>query len=162
MARLIPNENTWVGFATALTLAAPKKGEIAAAVDLTPFLISLNAATTGNALPTPAFDALFETSVPGTVTAQFTADFYRDDATGGDDAWDTLPRATKGYFIISRFGGTGAGNLPETGDEIEVWPVTVTSRSMHNAASNQVLAFTVTCSVPVEPVEAIDVVANTP
>lgn len=153
MARLIPNENTWVGFAASIASAslAPTAAEVAGATKLHPYLVSLNATTTGNALPTPAFDSLFETSVPGTDTAQFTADFYRDDET--DTAWSTLARATHGYFIISRFGGTGTANLPVATNKVEVWPVTVTSRSMHNAASNQVLAFTVTCSVPQQPNE---------
>lgn len=165
MARLIPNESTWVGFAGATGIGAtglaPTKAECSAAEDLTPFLISLNASSTGNTVPTPSFDTLFETSVPGTVSAQFTADFYRDNAS--DDAWDALERGADGFFIIARFGGsgvTGAANQPTTGDEVEVWPVKVTSRTMQNMTSNQVLMFTVQCSVPVEPNESATVTAS--
>lgn len=158
MARLIPNENTWVGFAaTVASKSAPTAANITAAQDLTPFLISLNASSQGNTLPTPSFDTLFETSVPGTVSASFSADFYRDDL--NDDAWDTLPRGEDGFFIISRFGGTGAGNKPIATDVVEVWPVKVTSRTMQNMGSNQVMMFTVNCSVPSEPVEAATVAA---
>lgn len=152
MGRIIPNENTWVGFATTLTgtIDAPKVADITGAVELTHYLVSINASSQGNAVPTPSFDTLFETSILGTSQATFTADFYRDDGATLDKAWDTLPRATKGFFIIARFGG-----IPSTvADKCEVWPVTVLSRAMSNMSNNTVETFTVTCAVPVEPNEA--------
>jgi hypothetical protein len=155
MARLIPNENTWVGFATAVAnKSAPTPTEVSGAVNLTPFLISINASSRGNTVPTPAFDTLFETSIPGTNTATFDADFYRDDT--NDLAWDTLPRSTKGFFLVSRFGGGGTGanaNMPVAADDVEVWPVMVVSRTMANMSNNTVMTFTVSCSVPEEPDE---------
>jgi hypothetical protein len=159
MARLIPNESTWVSFAATIAspTLAPTAAEVTSSIPLTPFLISLNASSTGNTVPTPAFDSLFETSVPGTVTAQFSADFYRDDTT--DTAWDTLPRGTDGFMIIARYGGSGTANKPIAADEVEIWPVKVTSRTMQNMASNQVLMFSVQCSVPEEPAEAAVVLA---
>jgi hypothetical protein len=158
MGRLIPNENTWVGFATTVaSKSAPTAANITAAADLTHWLISINASAQGNTVPTPSFDTLFETSIPGTTQASFTADFYRDDAT--DTAWTTLPRAASGFFIISRFGGGGTGGEPEAADKVEVWPVLVVSRTMANMANNTVMTFTVTCSVPEEPVESATVAA---
>jgi hypothetical protein len=158
MARIIPNENSWVGFATAVSNKnAPTAAEITAATNLTTLLISINASSQGNTVPTPALDSLFETSVPGTSTATFSADFYRD--TTADTAWTTLPRGTAGYFVISRFGGAGANNKPIATDIVEVWPVTVTSRTNSNMSSNQVLTFTLTCSVGSEPNEAATVAA---
>lgn len=159
ISRLIPNENTWLAFTP--TVAAsdlePTVAEITASVDLTHWLISLNASSSGNTVPTPSFDTLFETSIPGTNTAAFSADFYRDDE--DDDAWDALPRGTKGYFLVSRFGGSGTDNEPEAADVIEVWPVIVTSRTAANMANNTAMTFTVTCSVPEEPNEAAVVAA---
>jgi len=159
MARIIPNESSWVGFATtvAATTLVPTAAEVAGATELTGFLISINASSQGNTVPTPSLDTLFETTVPGTSQATFTADFYRDNA--ADTAWDALPRGTAGFFIISRFGGTGTDNLPIATDEVEVWPVTVTSRTNSNMTSNQVLTFTLTCSVNIEPNEAATVAA---
>lgn len=158
MSRLIPNENTWLGFATTVaSIAAPTAAEVDAAVELAPFLISLNASSRGNVVPTPSLDTLFETSIPGTVQASFDADFYRDD--DNDLAWETLPRATEGYFVISRFGGTGTANLPIATDEVEVWPVMIVSRSSANMTSNTAMTFTLSCSVPSEPDEAAIVAA---
>jgi hypothetical protein len=156
MSRLIPNERTWIGFGLACAdLEAPTEAEITAAVDLTCLIVSLNASATGNTVPTPAFCSLFETSVPGTSTATFTADFYRDDDPGvdGDAAWKALPRGQRGYFFISRFGGSGPAQIPMTGDDVEVWPVYIVSRAMTNMASNTAMTFTMTGSVPEVPAE---------
>jgi hypothetical protein len=152
MTRLIPNENTWVGFAlTVASKSAPTAANVTAAINLTPYLISLNASSRGNTVPTPSLDTLFETSISGTVQATFDADFYRDDDI--DLAWTTLPRSTEGFMIISRFGGSGTGGKPILADVVEVWPVIVTSRTNSNMASNTVMTFTVSCSVPSEPDE---------
>lgn len=162
MARIIPNENTYIAFAadgSITDINAPTAAQIAAAVNLTGFCISLNASSRGNTVPTPAFDSLFETSTAGTSAATFDADFYRDDEDGEDTAWETLPRGTRGFFIISRFGGSGTNNLPVAADSVEVWPVMVTSRTMANMSSNTVLTFTASCSVNVEPAEDATVAA---
>ena len=152
MARIIPNENSWIGFATTVAnISAPTAAEITGATDLTSFVISLNASSRGNTVPTPAFDSLFETSTTGTSAATFDADFYRDDTT--DTAWTLLPRGAKGYFIISRFGGSGTNAKPVAADKVEVWPVSVTSRTMANMSNNTVQTFTVSCAVNVEPAE---------
>lgn len=159
MTRIIPNEQTWVGFATTIAAAdlEPTTAELNAAVDLTPLLMSLNASSRGNTVPTPSFDTLFETTIIGTSQATFDADFYRDDT--ADTAWDTLPRGTAGYFIVSRFGGSGADQKPVTGDTVEVWPVQVVSRTMANMSNNTVMSFTVNCAVNIEPNEAAVVAA---
>lgn len=153
MSKFIPNEEAFVGFAATLTgtVSAPKVADVTGAVDLTAFCTSLNASATGNAVPTPSFDTLFETSVPGTSQATFTADFYRDNGSGDDAdlAWVTLPRATAGYFIIARY-----GQIPSTvGDKCEVWPVIVLSRAVANMTNNSTVTFTATCSVPAVPGE---------
>jgi hypothetical protein len=154
MARIIPNNNTYVAFLTtvASTTLVPTAAEITAGVNLTPFVISINATTTGNTVATPSFDTLFETSIQGTSTATFTADFYRESLV--DTAWLTLPRGTNGFFVISRFGGTGTANKPVATNKVECWPVIVTSRAAQNLTNNTAQTFTVTCAVPVQPNEA--------
>lgn len=138
---------------TAYNISSPKVADVNGAVDLTHLTMSLNASATGNVVPTPDLSTLFESSIIGTSQATFTGDFYRDDE--NDLAWLTLARATKGWFIISRFGGKP--NM--AGDLCEVWPVTVVSRSMSNMTNNTVETFTLTCSVPQEPAESAVVVA---
>lgn len=158
MSRVIPNEQTWVGFATAIaaTDLHPTAAEVNGAVVLTDLLMGLNASSQGNTVPTPSFDKLFETSIIGTSQASFSADFYRDDVS--DIAWNALPRGTFGYFIISRFGGAGANQKPIAADVVEVWPVTVVSRTAANMQNNSVQTFSITCSVNIEPNEAAVVV----
>lgn len=152
MARLIPNENSFLALAPEVSnLAAPTEQEIADAVNLTKFLISINASTQGNTVPTPDISTLFETSISGTVQASLSADFYRDDE--DDLAWDTLPRRASGVLILSRFGGAGANNLPVASDDVECWPLVVVSRTNSNMSNNTVMTFTVTGSIPTEPVE---------
>jgi len=159
MGRIIPNEETWVGFATAIaaTDLEPTAAEVAAATDLTPFLMSINASSQGNQVPTPSFDSLFETSILGTSQATFSADFYRDDT--DDDAWTAFTRGTKGYVIISRFGGSGTDQMPIAADTVEVWPIEVVSRTAAALANNTVQTFTITCAVNIEPNEAAVVAA---
>lgn len=154
MTRLIPNENTRLIFCPSVEdLNAPTTAEMEAGEDLTSLLISLNASSRGNTVPTPSLDTLFETSIPGTVQASFDADFYRDDEEDEDTAWTTLPRSTQGVFVISRFAGSGDDGALADGDPVESWPVIVVSRTMANTASGTALTFSVSCSVPQEPVE---------
>lgn len=129
-------------------LSSPKVADWSGGVRLTQLLMSLNLSATGNAVPTPSFDTLFESSILGTSQATATADFYYDDEEVENLAWTTLPRLTKGYFLLARFGGT-----PGIGDPCEVWPVTILSRAVANMANNTVVSFTVTMAVPEEPAE---------
>lgn len=152
MAKLIPNEVTKIHFV--LNIAdknAPTALEIDGGTDLTAFVVSLEASASGDTVATPSFDSLFETSIPGTVSATFTAELYRDDA--NDLAWNTLPRATMGYFVIARFGWSGAGNTPAVGDDCEVWPVRVTTRSALALTNNESQRFNLECSVHEVPAE---------
>lgn len=158
MSRIIPNETSWIGFDTTVPtdIKAPKLADITAADDITCFVVNINASVQGNTVPVPELCSKFEKSVGGTVQASFTADFYRDDALNGDVAWDTLKRGTKGVFYISRFKqGFQAGDdpTPEVGDQLEVWPVEITSRTAGPMSSNTVQTFTVTAAVNIEPAE---------
>ena len=161
MARLIPNENTKVHFVPEIADEDlnPTDTEINGGTDLTGFLVTLDASTTGNTVPTPSFDSLFETSISGTVTATFTAEFYRDDE--DDTAWETLPRATDGYFVVARMGWGGAENEPEADDDCEVWPVRITSRSALALTNNEVQRFGIEAAIPEEPNENAAVTAGT-
>jgi hypothetical protein len=148
MGRFIPNENTWIAFAPTppASLAAPKSTELTAATEVTSLVSGLNFSAQGSAVPTPDLSTLFETSIPGTTTATASMDGYRDDTS--DDLWELLPRGTEGVVYIARYGGK-----PAVADNVEVWPVRVISRTNANMTNNTVATFTVTFSVPEEPVE---------
>ena len=162
MSTLIPNENCWISFATAAPGAvsmAPTAAEVSASIELTDFIISITASAQGNAVPTPKLKSLFETSIPGTSSATFTAEMYRDSVSANDTAWNALARGVAGYFYISRFGGTGPLKKPIVANIVEVWPVNVTSRTASAMSSNTAQTFTLTCSVPKVPNEAAVVLA---
>lgn len=156
MARIIPNNNTFIGFYPVTAFGSSDFAnynantwnssqtsptitgtEVKKFLDITPFIISITAQSTGNTVPTPTLDSLFEGNIPGTVNASFTMDLYRDDAvysdtvatvTGAfgdipavqsgsvDFAWSLFKRATKGYVLISRFNepvvGQGSNQRP--------------------------------------------------
>lgn len=163
MARVIPNERTWIGFTDTrpANLSQPTAAEINAADDLTCLVMSINASAQGNTVPTPSLCSLFETSVPGTSQATFQGDFYRDDAEVAGDiidlAWNTLKRGVSGYFFISRFGGSGTNAKPVAGDQLEVWPVQITSRTAGALASNTAQTFSITAAVNEVPSEDAEV-----
>ena len=156
MSTLIPNENCWIGFSTSMPSASdliPSAAEIDAATELTDYIVQITASSQGNTVPTPKLSSLFETSIAGTSSAQFSAELYRDSVKANDTAWTMLPRGTSGVFYISRFGGTGTGKKPIATDTVEVWPIIVTSRSASSMSSNTAQTFSLTCSVPVKPNE---------
>jgi hypothetical protein len=119
---------------------------------MTPLITGLTASTAGQAVPTPDFSNLFETSISGTVQATFQIDGYRDDVVGNDLLWSTLPRATTGFFFIALKSG---GPLPVIGDKVDCWPIIVLSRTVPNYTSGQVVACQVTCAVPQVPGENV-------
>lgn len=155
MGKFIPNENSWVAVSTTrpANLAAPLVAELTAATRITKFIMSLDFSAAGNTVPTPDLENLFETSVPGTSAATATADMYRDDASGGDTAWEMLPRGALVYFYLSRFGGTGTNHKPVAAQNVEVWPIRVTSRKASALTNNTVMSFSMIGAVPEQPVE---------
>lgn len=155
--RFTPNEETWIGFAAVLTgsKAAPKVADVTGAVNLTGKVTGLTASSTGNAVPTPAFDSKWNGSIPGNVDGSFSMDGYRYTVPAEDTLWTTLPRGTNGFILLARSGG-----IPNTvADVLEVWDISVLSRSVPNMTSGAAVTMTVTASTPTEPDEDAAVVA---
>lgn len=160
MSTLIPNANSYIAFATTApaSMTAPTAINLSAAVNLTDFIISLTASFQGNAVPTPKLSSTFETSIPGTSSATFTAEMYRDSVLANDTAWTAMVVNQLGWFYISRFGGLGALKLPITADKVDIWPVRVISRAASALSSNTAQTFTLTCAIPTVPSEGVAVV----
>lgn len=157
--RYIPNQHSWFAFVTTIaSVNAPKATELNAAAPasqvLTPLITGLTASTTGQAVPTPGLDSLFETSIAGTVQATFQIDGYRDDVPANDLLWTTLPRGTSGFFVVALKAG---GGVPAVADKVDVWPIQVLSRTVPNFTSGQVVACQIMCSVPAVPGENVAV-----
>lgn len=158
MPRIIPNEQTYIGWSETAPsdMQAPTVAtDLTNFVDWTCFVSSITASTQGNTIPVPDLCTKFEKTIGGTVNAQFTAEFYRDDT--DDTAWTTLTRGKKGYFLISRFkdvtSAAPTDPVPAVGDPVEVWPVEVTSRQAGPLSSNTVQTFSVQFAVNIEPAE---------
>lgn len=153
MSTLIPNENCWIGFGATMPASetlVPTGAELTSAVDLTEFVISITASAQGNTVPIPSLKSMFERSIPGTSTATFTAEMYRDSVDADDLAWKALARGENGVFYIARF----KAGKPVIADTIEVWPVKVSARVASAMSSNTAQTFSLTCSVPEIPNEA--------
>lgn len=179
MARIIPNANTWIGWLPLENVpdpdnfdkCAPTEEDVAAAYDLSCYTMSINASSTGNTVPTPSLCSLFETTINGTVSSTFQAEFYRDNAVDErypelchDPAWTALPRGVCGYFIIKWYGvevdqcsyeqaELTEAAPPVCGDAVQVWPVKVTSRTASALSSGTVMTFSVTGAVYEVPCE---------
>jgi hypothetical protein len=169
MSRLVPNERSFIAWSPTrpADFNAPTSTEIGNAIDLTCECISLTATAQGNAVPIPELCSLWEKSVPGTASAQFSADFYRDDEEqlgteqapqGGDIAYRLLQLGADGVFYVSRFlardtaGDLPGSTIPAAGDPVEVWPVTITSTADGPLSSSTPLSFSITAAVPERPV----------
>jgi hypothetical protein len=172
VAKIIPNQNSWIGFtltapaaytasaAVAGTAVSVTETELDAATNLTALTVSLQASSQGNAIPTPALDSLFDRSIIGTVQGQFQGDFYRDSVQTSDVAWTNLARGVSGYFLVSRFGGTGTNKIPRSGNNVEIWPVGITARTASQMTSNTVQTFTCMGALLDPPAENGVVVAS--
>lgn len=143
---LVPQAATPPVVGTASDTGVPTIADVTGCVEITEYVSGLNFAAQGNVVPTPNLKLLFETSIEGTSQGTATMDCYRDDEI--DTAWDLLPRKTKGYIVISRFGG-----VPGVGDKCEVWPIRVSSRTNANLTNNTPATFTVTFAVVDAPAE---------
>jgi len=154
MARYIPNQHSWFGFVTTMTgtPTVPKATDLGTAVVLTSLITGLTASSAGQAVPTPDFSNLFETSISGTVQATFQIDGYRDDVGASDLLWSTLPRGTSGFFFVAL---KPAGPTPVVGDKVDCWPIQVLSRTVPNYTSGQVVACQITAAVPQVPGENV-------
>lgn len=160
MSRLIPNGNTKIVYIDQPTLGVPASisaADVAAGTDLTPYIMSLQASVSAQALPIPAMDSIFESAISGVEQGTFQIDLYRDDLTdgGSDAAWDLLDRGQTGIVVVSRMKPTISD-----GDVVEVWPILVLSRAMANMSSNGILTFTAQAALTGKPDESFTIAAD--
>ena len=114
-------------------------------------MVSINASSQGNTVPTPSICSLFETSIPGTSAATFTGDFYRDDE--DDECVGRVAPWHQGRVLHLALRWSWRLASPCLRRSVEVWPVIVTSRAAAALASNTAQTFTLTCAVIDVPAE---------
>lgn len=132
--------------------SAPTDSELGAGVDLTPWLLrdGLSVPQSGNTIDVAGANNLYNATDAGTYGGDpITASFFRDSDEEDDTAWDTLPRGTRGYFLIARFAGSDEDLAAD--DRVEVWPIVVISRSNRDIEQDGAYRFDVTCGVPTPP-----------
>lgn len=149
MPRTIADGEVRITFGpTVANIAAPTVAEAeTGAVDITPFLRSLDTPLEGEAVDSSDLSSAFNKTSPGRFGGSMNGSMYRDDTT--DTAWDTFPRNTTGYVIIRRFGGSDV--LIAAADVVEVWPVRVITQSPTSLDSGNIQMFTVEFATIDEP-----------
>lgn len=128
--------------------------QFAAGTELTPFLTpaGLDTPETATDADTSSIASPRDFSVPATIGGDITGEFYRDDGSGTDDAWDALPRLQQGFLVISRFGGTGTDNAIVATNVVEVWEVRVSERSNARLTRGEALRFTSKFALAADPI----------
>lgn len=140
---------------TIANLAAPTEAELAAGTAVHDFLTRTGIDTPEEGTDADASDlgSDRDKSVPATIGGQLTAEFFRDDGTGGttDDAWTAQPRKLVTNLVIARFGGSDTDYAIQATDTVEVWPVRISQRSNNRAVGGETLRFTCTYALRLDP-----------
>lgn len=151
MARIIADGEVrihWVpGAAGIAAPAAPTAAEITAGQDVTPFFSSFDTPLDGEAVPAADLSSAYNVTVAGTFGGNVSVESYRESTT--DTAWGLWPRATEGFFVIRRFGGSAVAII--AADEVEVYKVRIITRSPATLDRGSVQMFTIEAAVQEEP-----------
>lgn len=140
--------------------AAPTLVEIAAGVDLTPYMRSLDTPLQGSTTDAATADSKFNATVAGNYGGQdLTGEFVRHLDTGDDEAWTTLARGTGGYILRADAGGSGAEGALAATDVVSLYEIDVHTRNPAAYGRGVLSTFTMAAGVPSEPVEDVALVA---
>lgn len=145
----------WV--TTIANIASPTVAEITAGVNLTAWMRQdgLKRSSSANTVDTADASNLFNTQDIGTEDGSFSVTFYRDSVSGSDTAWSTIPKGTRGYWVIAPFGftgsGTGTSKAPLAGDRCEVWPAAISARAPEDEGKDKAETFMSTTAITTAP-----------
>jgi hypothetical protein len=155
MGRYVPEGTMEVAFVATVALpAAPTSTELEAGVDLTSFMVGdLDLPFEGSTAEAGDLSSKFNKTAPGDYGGQEgSATFHKDSVFASDTAWATLPRDTEGYLAVAPRGLATPGTWA-VDDYVDLWPVTVLSRSLNAQARNTTTRFTVKFAITDEPLE---------
>lgn len=148
-----------VEVATIADYTQPTTTEINAGTFLTALLTDggLSTPFDGSTVDAADMSSRFNKTQAGTFGGNpVSVEFFRDDTT--DTAWDALPRDTVTHFVIARFGFATPGTA-QTGDVVDVWPVTIITRNPMDVVRNELQKFTVEAAVTDVPAEGYSLAA---
>lgn len=121
--------------------------EITNSVDLTADISDISGMSFQNdPVATPDLASTFETSIPGSDTAQAPViTFYeRDDTAANHTIQTALAKGNSGYLLAFRYGDV-------VGRELEIWKVTSTGVNRQWTAANEAAKYVVTFAVTAIP-----------
>ena len=151
MSRIIADGEVrieWVPGPTGIAVQnAPTVAEMATGQDVTVFFATMDTPFDGEAVPAADLSSGYNTTVAGTFGGNISVDSYRESVT--DTAWGLWPRATEGFFVIRRFGGSASPII--LADVVEVYFVRVVSRSPATLDRGSVQMFGIEAAVQIEP-----------
>lgn len=148
MARIISNGEVRIVWVMSIAdPSAPTVAEITAGTNITGFISSLDTPLDGNAVDSSDLSSAFNKTVAGKFGGNVNAQMYRDDT--ADTAFSLFPRNTTGFLVIRRIGGSD--NAVIAGDDVDVWPLRVITRSDVALDDESVQAFTVNFAALDEP-----------
>jgi len=161
MGRYVPEGTMEVALITTVALpAAPTATELNAGVDLTPFAVGdLDMPFEGSTAEAGDLSSRFNKTAPGDYGGQEgSASFHKDSVFANDDAWTALPRDFEGYLAVAIRGLATAGTWA-IGDYVDLWPITILSRSLNAQARNTTTRFTVKMAITDVPAEDFAITA---
>lgn len=145
MARYPFEEHTtviWVpGDDGVANIEAPTLAEIAAGSDVTCFITrdGLNPGGTNNKVDGAGLCTRIDGQTVGTVGYDFTLRMFRDNASGGDDAWDLANWGDLGFLVVRR--GVMYGDVFAAGQAVEVYEAQMGEPIPASSAQNTSQAF---------------------
>ena len=161
MARYVPEGTMEVYYVAAISVpAAPTSTELNLGIDLTVFAVGdLDMPFEGSTAEAGDLSSRFNKTAPGDYGGQEgSSTFHKDSVLGNDTAWTTLPRDTEGYLAVAPRGLATAGTWA-IADVVDLWPITVLSRSLNAQARNTTTRFTVKLAITDEPTEDFALIA---
>lgn len=142
MARYFRRGTTKIYFVPEIEdVDAPTESEMGAGMEISCDIAEVSGFTfTNSPIDTPDMCAEFVKRIPGEDTAEDSElTFYEDDTS--NPLFTTLAKGSSGFIVFFPYGTSGVAGEPATGDDCEVWPVSVARLAREWSAGNDAARF---------------------
>lgn len=157
MSRTVYEGNVKVHYVpTIASIAAPTTTEIAAGVNLSPFITKdgVSVPNAQNMVDSATIEDVFDAQRVGSWGGgALSLTMFRDD-TDEEDSYELIEYGLEGFILISRFGAPIATSV------VEVWPVEAHQPTLMQTAANEMQKFTAAFAVTSTPALAAVVAAG--